>query len=139
MPSGENEPVVGDQNERTGRVLPVLRDQGIDKARVERLAEVGATPEDIAAELQISLKRLQKRFRRELERGAVRGKHEVLEQLFENARSGDCMTATLLWVKARCGWRDTGPASTEPTIIQSVLEIVRTAPPADQKQPEGPG
>ena len=94
------------------------------KRRVERLAQVGATEEDIAAELQIPLKRLQKRFRRELERGAVAGKHHVLEALFENAQSGSNMAATSLWVKAKCGWRDTGLSSNSPSVIHSILEIV---------------
>ena len=107
--------------------------------RIERLAQVGATPEDIAAELQMPLKRLNKRFRRELERGAVRGKHDVLEKLFENASSGANATATSLWVKARCGWRDTGPVSNPPSVIQSVVKIVVTKPEcANEKQKESP-
>jgi hypothetical protein len=113
----------------------VVRDH--EAARIERLAQVGATPEDIAAELQMPLKRLHKRFRRELERGAVRGKHDVLEKLFENASSGASVTATSLWVKARCGWRDTGSGSNSPTVIQSVLEIVTKRARPNEKQSEG--
>ena len=104
------------------------------KNRIERLAEIGATPEDIAIELQIPLKRLQKRYRRELERGVVQGKHQMLEKLFENAATGSNLAATSLWVKARCGWRDTGVSSNAPHVVQSLLEIVckRTWP--DEKQ-----
>ena len=94
------------------------------KKRVERLAQIGATPEDIAADLQIPLKRLQKRFRRELERGEALGKHTVLEKLFDNASSGNNMAATSLWVKARCGWRDTGASGNAASTIESVLQIV---------------
>ncbi len=91
--------------------------------RVERLACIGAAEEDIAAELHIPLKRLRKRFRRELERGGAKGRIEVLEELFEKAKSGSNLTATSLWVKARCGWRDTGTVDHSPAIIHSVLSI----------------
>ena len=93
------------------------------KPRVERLAQIGATPEDIATELQIPLKRLQKRFRRDLERAAVQGKHQVLEKLFESATSGSNFQTMSLWVKARCGWRDTGVSSSSPSTVYSVLEV----------------
>jgi hypothetical protein len=112
-----------------GQLLQLPKDDAhereMQRRRVERLAEIGATEEDIATELQMPLKRLQKRFRRELERGAVAGKHHVLETLFNNAQSGSNMAATALWVKAKCGWRDTGVPSNSPSIIQAVLEIVR--------------
>jgi hypothetical protein len=98
-----------------------LTDQ--QRQRVEQLAQFGATPEDIAAELQIPVKRVQKRFRRELERGHAIGKHTVLEKLFLNAASGNNMPATSLWVKSRCGWRDTGASPQSQTVIHSVLKI----------------
>jgi len=94
------------------------------KLRVEELAQIGAAEEDIALELQIPLKRLQKRFRRELERGSAKGKSEVLQGLFEKAKSGSNMTATALWVKARCGWRDTGSGQNAPEVIHSVLKVI---------------
>lgn len=102
---------------------------GDHKHRVAQLAAFGATEEDIAADLQIPLKRLQKRFRVELERGSASGKHEVLGKLFESARSGSNISATALWVKARCGWRDTGSANNLQTTIESLLEINIAPPP----------
>lgn len=102
---------------------------GDHKHRVAQLAAFGATEEDIAADLQIPLKRLQKRFRVELERGNASGKHEVLEKLFDHARSGSNLGATALWVKARCGWRDTGSANNGQTFIESLLEIKIAPPP----------
>ena len=136
MPSGDEKqtpgaPLVRNPEERTERLVAAVGDK---EARVERLAQVGASPEDIAAELQIPLKRLHKRFRRQLERGAVQGKHDVLEKLFENASSGANAAATSLWVKARCGWRDTGVSSNSPSIIHSVLEIVTKLTCPDKKQ-----
>lgn len=105
--------------------------------RVEQLARFGATEEDIAAELQISLECVQDQFQREFERGHAVGKNIILEKLFHNAASGSNMAATALWVKARCGWRDTGSASQSPTVINSILEITRrsNAVPDDQPQP----
>ena len=91
--------------------------------RVEKLACFGATQEDIAAELQISLQCVEDQFQLEYERGQAVGKHIILEKLFDSAASGSNMAATALWVKARCGWRDTGPASQSPTTIYSILEI----------------
>ena len=102
------------------------------RQRVEQLAQFGATPADIAAELQIPLNRLQKRFRRELERGHAIGKNTVLEKLFENASSGNNMPATSLWVKSRCGWRDTGASPQSPTVVHSVLKVIESA---DKNQP----
>lgn len=94
--------------------------------RVENLARIGAAEEDIAAELHIPLKRLRKRFSRELERGSAKGRNEVLEELFDKAKSGSNVTATSLWVKARCGWRDTGTAYHSPVVIHSVLKVNTT-------------
>jgi hypothetical protein len=93
------------------------------KSRIYDLARFGATEEDIAAELEIPLKRLQKRFRRELRTGEAKGKHEVLEKLFETAKACANVAATSLWVKARCGWRDTGAGAHSPAIVHSILQI----------------
>ena len=102
--------------------------------RVEKLAGLGATEEDIAAELQIPVKRLQKRFRRELARGNALGKHRILERLYEQADSGKNTSAIALWVKARCGWRDSGSTPDGPTYINSLLEIqIRPDPNAPPK------
>ena len=98
---------------------------------IQKLAGLGATEEDMAAELQISVKRLQKRFRRELAQGNALGKHRILERLYDQADSGKNLGAIALWVKARCGWRDTGSAPEGPTYINSILEIkTQAAPPA---------
>lgn len=91
--------------------------------RVEQLASFGVTQEDIAAELEISLQCIQDQYQREFERGQAAGKIIVLEKLFQNASSGSNMAATSLWVKARCGWRDTGSASASPTVIYSILNV----------------
>ncbi len=95
------------------------------KERVRALARIGAADQDIADELQIPLKRLQKRFKRELEQATAQGKTGVLQKLYDMAISGSNTTATVFWIKAKCGWRDTGKAETPapewpPFVVQCV-------------------
>jgi hypothetical protein len=114
--------------------MPLSGDQN-HNARVERLAAVGAREEEIAADLQIPVKRLRKRFRVELERGNARGKHAVLENLYDTALACTQLSATALWVKARCGWRDTGSSAQSATQINSSLKIITTAPSCPKEIP----
>jgi len=108
-----------------------------DRERVSQLARIGASEETIAAELLISRTRLKKYFRRELKQGEAKGKHTILENLYEAAASGSSNAATTFWVKSKCGWRDTGVPPMPPQIIKSVLQIVRRPdPPAEQRSPE---
>ena len=103
--------------------------------RIEYLARFGATQEDIAAELQIPLECVKDEHQRAFERGQAIGRNMILERLFHNAASGSNFAATTLWVKARCGWRETGSASSTPTYINSVLRIMPFDPKAnDQPQ-----
>lgn len=99
-------------------------DQRTDSQKVEDLARIGAGEEDIAADLQISLEHLREHFRKELETGNARGKHQILQTAFEKAASGDNMQATALWLKARCGWRDTGASPQSTTIHHAIVEII---------------
>ena len=83
------------------------------------LAEIGMSEQEIANHLKLSLKRLQKKFKHELREGAAEGNRQVLKALHDAARSGSNMAATALWVKARCGWRDTGAVPQSGKIIRS--------------------
>jgi hypothetical protein len=105
--------------------------------RVEKLAGFGATEEDIAAELQIPLKRLQKRFGRELSRGNALGKHNILEKVYAQAESGKNPTVASFWVKSRCGWRDTGIVANAKAPAESVFNFVTRQPP-DAPAPAAP-
>jgi hypothetical protein len=78
--------------------------------QVRSWATIGCSHDDIAASLNMPLKRLQKLFRRELELGEAEGRHQVLEKLHQLVVKGESVTATIFWVKSRCGWRDTGAA-----------------------------
>ena len=92
-------------------------------SRIAQLARAGATEEDIAAELQIPLARLRKRFRRELKRARAMGRNQILENVFEKAKSGESVPTTTFWLKSQCGWRDTGPSQAPPTIVRHILAV----------------
>lgn len=95
-----------------------------EQTKVEQLARIGATEEDIALDLDIPLEHLQEFYRRELDRGRVQGRHAVLERLYTNATSDSNSTATSMWVKSQCGWRDTGGSTNSGVILQPILEVV---------------
>lgn len=90
---------------------------------VRSLAGIGMSDQEIATQIQLSARRLQKLYKRELREGAAEGNRQVLEALHKAAKSGSNITATALWVKARCGWRDTGPGPQSPNLIRSKLII----------------
>jgi hypothetical protein len=71
----------------------------------------------MAADFDMPLKRFQKLFKRELEQGDAEGRHNLLTKLYDIAETGENLNALLFWVKARCGWRDTGV-----TRAQSIFE-----------------
>ncbi|SRR5579884_2875482 len=99
--------------------------------RVRSLAAIGMSDQEIAAQIQLSSKKLQKIYKRELREGAAEGNRQVLETLHKSASSGSNFPATSLWVKARCGWRDTGPTSQSPTIVRAKLVIECEKRPCD--------
>jgi hypothetical protein len=100
-----------------------------DQFRVRELAAIGISDEDIAAQLRLSLPKLQKTFRHELKEGAADGREQALRRLHAIAISGENLSALTFWVKARCGWRDTG---TPPSSV-SVIRLVKVF-----KQEPGP-
>jgi hypothetical protein len=110
-----------------------------DRERVLQLAQIGATEETIAAELQIPLQRLKKQFRRELKQGEAKGKHRILENLYEAAAPGSNNTAATFWVKSRCGWRDTGVPPVAPQMIKRVLKFVLHRDSKPEQRPPKPG
>ncbi|HEX7362112.1 MAG TPA: hypothetical protein VF283_16605 [Bryobacteraceae bacterium] len=91
-----------------------------DRLRVRELAAIGLSDADIASQLRLPLPQLQKRFKLELKTGAAEGREQMLRKLQILALSGENVPALTFWVKARCGWRDTGPT-------QSTTEIIRIA------------
>jgi orotate phosphoribosyltransferase-like protein len=70
------------------------------KERVEELAGMGATAEDIAAELRISVEDLRERYREALAYGSAKGRNDILTTLYQQVQSGTSSSALSLWVKA---------------------------------------
>ena len=94
-----------------------------DKQRVRKYAASGASEDDIAALLDVPVKRLRKAFKKELKQGEAEGKQVALDKLHDVVREGSNVSALIFWVKARCGWRDTGAAPDAAGPVQSILMI----------------
>ena len=92
------------------------------RERVRALARTGAADEAIAPQVGVPLKRLRKYFRHDLELGRAEGSQQVLDNFHETATSGSNTTASMFWLKAKCGWRDTGsPTAAAPVPISFVI------------------
>jgi hypothetical protein len=79
-----------------------------DRLRVRRLASIGLSDDDIGSQLHLPSRKLQKVFQLELKEGAAEGRELALQTLYDRALTGENLGALTFWVKARCGWRDTG-------------------------------
>lgn len=76
------------------------------RRNVETLAGYGLKQDAIARMLQIDPKTLRKHFRHELDCGADKANAQVAGTLFKMAVSGDCVAATIFWLKTHLNWRD---------------------------------
>ncbi|HEX7361417.1 MAG TPA: hypothetical protein VF283_13085 [Bryobacteraceae bacterium] len=101
-----------------------------DQLRVRELAAIGLSDEDIASQLRLPLPQLQKRFKLELKSGAAEGREQVLKKLHTSALSGENLSALIFWVKARCGWRDTGTTQSAPQVIRYRPAFVQETEPS---------
>jgi hypothetical protein len=108
------------------RYIPTTDEQ----LRVRELAAIGLADADIASQLRLPLPQLQKRFKLELKAGAADGREQVLRKLHTIALSGENVSALIFWVKARCGWRDTGPIQSAPQIIRRVIVFKQKTKPS---------
>jgi len=94
-----------------------------DRFRARDLAAIGASHDDIAAQLRVPLPKLEKIFKDELRAGAAHGRELALRKLHALATSGDSAPMLSFWVKAQCGWRDTGAPQGITAAIRHVLVI----------------
>lgn len=76
--------------------------------RVFDLASLGASREDIAADLGIPVDELDNLYSSELKKGAASGRERALQTIRDLAIEERQTTALIFWIKAQCGWRDTG-------------------------------
>ena len=76
---------------------------------VKALAGYGVKQRQIAALLGLaSTTTLRKHFAEELRLGALEAKAQMLGTLFKMAHSGRHPTMTIVWLKTRGGWSETG-------------------------------
>ena len=105
---------------------------------VRALAAFGATREDIAGQLAINIKTLDKHYRRELDLGRIEATARVAERLYKLATqeeiTGASVTAMIFWLKCRAGWRETdrhevvGAGGKNPVVVCVTSRVRETAP-----------
>ncbi|MGH9624836.1 MAG: hypothetical protein ACRD4G_10920 [Bryobacteraceae bacterium] len=110
------------------RYVPIPGDQ----LRVRELAAIGLSDADIASQLRLPLPQLQKRFKFELKTGAAEGRAQALTRLHTIALSGENLNALTFWVKARCGWRDTGTTPSAAQVIRYAAVFKQEAGPSPE-------
>ena len=112
------------------RYIPTLEDQ----RRVRELAAIGLSDSDIAAQLHLAVPKLQKLFKLQLEHGAAEGREQALRKLHAIAISGENLSALTFWIKARCGWRDTGATQSGTEVIRHLTILGQEPePPPEEK------
>lgn len=87
---------------------PAYKPTKQDRERVETMAGVGISENDISLVLDISDKTLRKYYARELRIGHIKANSAVAAALFKKA-TGDgpqSVAAAIFWCKTRMGWRD---------------------------------
>jgi hypothetical protein len=95
---------------KPGRPLAV-----IDEKRVEDLAAINCSVEEISSVLSVNPDTIYTRFPEILKKGRNKGCQSIKSKLFEKAMAGDM--SALIWIsKNQCGYRDK-PAE-EATMIQ---------------------
>ena len=92
-----------------------------DRQRVREMANSGAAAADIAAQLRLPPNKLERLFRSELQQGAAEGKQKALDKLKAIVLSGENISALIFWIKANCGWRDTGASANSGSRLYSPI------------------
>ena len=92
-----------------------------DRLRVHERAAIGMSDDDMAAQLRLPVRRFQKLFRFEIKEGAAAGRERALTKLHSLAISDKHPSVLLFLVKARCGWRDTGPTHSAADVIERIV------------------
>lgn len=86
-----------------GRPLAV-----IDEAKLEELAALDYSAEELAAELDVHLDTIYARFSETLKKGRMKGNGSLKRRIFQKAMDGDI--GALIWLsKNRFGYRDKQP------------------------------
>lgn len=76
-----------------------------DRLKVVQMFETGATTEQVAQVLDISVSTVRKHFKKEIRLGKLTANTAVAGALYKNAMKGN-VAAQIFWCKAQMGWRD---------------------------------
>ena len=83
---------------------PQLKPNEEQRRLVKSMAAMGIPHEDIARKIGVrSPKTLRRHFREELDLGSTEANYKVAQTLFKMATSGECVAATIFWMKTRNG------------------------------------
>lgn len=106
---------------------------------VFELATIGLSKRDIAAKIGIRLHELYSLYRDDLKRGAAEGREEVLRTVHQIAVTGNNASVLIFYLKAQCGWRDTGtPPKATPIVYRYTFSEREEPDPGQLPSPEGP-
>lgn len=105
--NAETQPKLGKFTGRdhTGKIIPHQRDEGVARKIADWVA-IGAGENEIAMYLNLRLGVLRKHYKRELTTGKFENDMAVGGKILEMAKSGEHERMTLLYAKARMGWRE---------------------------------
>lgn len=84
-----------------------------DAQQAEVLSGMGASPEFIAAHLNLSISDLTLHYSKQLEHGPQEANLQVAQAFHRMATSGEHPAMTMAWMKMRAGWSDNTPPQTE--------------------------
>ncbi len=105
---------------------PAYSPSQYDRQQVEQMAALGIRKEDIAIVLGIHRNTLTRHYTDELARAGVQANAVIAKTLFNMARSGKNVAATIFWLKCQGKWRETDPKETADTVKE--IKIVGGLP-----------
>ena len=109
-----------------------------DPVLVYDLATIGASQEDIATQLGVSVPKLKKLYGAQLKKGAAFGREQALRTLHGLAVKGENTVVLTFWIKSQCGWRDTGSAQALVKVFREVLSVGPENKPEQEPSRENP-
>lgn len=89
----------------TGKVIPHARD---DKTagQVEAMTALGFSVEEIAVALDLRPGQIRMHYPRELEAAGIKANMQVARAVFDMAKSGKNLPASVFWLRNRAGWTE---------------------------------
>ena len=98
------------------------------REKVQYLAGLGVSQDDIAKIIGCAPKTLRKRFREELDRGVAEANAMVAGYLFNSAKQGN-VSAQIFWLKTRAQWREgAAPSPISDTNAEASSTVVLVLP-----------